>query len=51
MIVVVYAMFTITIKDLKMRFSNSNLSLRKCAILFLLLVQKEGINKQIAGIP
>lgn len=46
MIRVVYAIFAITIKDLKVGLINSNLLLGKNVIWFKLLAQKEKIGKQ-----
>ena len=49
MITVVCAMLAIAIKDLKMRFSNSNLPLGKSKIWFELLAQKKETGKQTTG--
>lgn len=45
MIKVVYAIIAITIKDLKMCFSNANLLLKKKVIYFEPLAQKEETDK------
>ena len=43
-------MFAIVIKDLEVRFDNSNLPLGKSAIWFELLAQKGETGKQMASI-
>lgn len=50
MIRVIYAIFTIVIKDLEIYLINSNLLLRKNIIWFKLLIQKRKTDKQIASI-
>lgn len=47
---VIYTIFTIAIKNLKMHFSYANLSLRKNAICFEPLTQKKETNEKIADI-
>lgn len=43
------AIFVVAIKDLEMRFNNTNLLLGKSAICFELLTQKREIGKQTAN--
>lgn len=42
---IVCAIFSITIKDLKVHLNNLNLPIQKSVILFEFLAQKEEINK------